>query len=541
MNNYLALKPRHLVLALASIGLAASLVACGGGGGGSATSTGKLTSVYFTDDFSAEHDAVWITVTRVTVVSPTGETQLAAFNPGQSVNLPTLRRTGALMAVAAVPADATSVRVYVGSTAQLQQLDGSLRNVSLQAPAGYLEFRLEGWNSSSGALALDFDLPKFVLQGNTLVPSTRVASNDDFAGWNQRYAEVEGSVTAITDTSLSLTTKHHGSRTVALDANTTFISKRSASWRPAVGDKVEIYSAVVGQGTDGLQLTARAVKDETQSGTDTIGLNKVDVVVSAVSGTLVTANVTKSKNAGLTGSVVFDIASAYFKRGSAGLIVPGVKVEAYLVQQGNAWVASAIEIQGAAKSDDGRYGSYQSGYSELKGIVVSTSGSTATVRVASSKGLPGLAFGAQVSVDLSNAYYERGAASCLMAGVPVELKGAVNAAGVFQPVRVEIEGACAVAAPVAGVTQPAPSGSAPTGPMFVEAKGTVTAVRAGEFDMSVYRLEYGAADLSAVTVRHDATTVFKRATPATLAAGNFVEVKGSLQGSLLSATKVELE
>lgn len=218
------------------------------------------TALSFTDDFSAAYDAVWISVSRVTVVSPTGGTELLRHDTPQLLNLPTLRRSGALVANASLPVDATEVRVYVTGTAQLQQLDGSMRDVNLQAPAGYLAFRLEGRDSRSGALALDFDLPNFSLQGNTLV-----AANG-----------------------------------------------------------------------------------------------------------LVTLSVDRSNLAGATGSIQIDVSQASFKRGSAALLGPGLRIEAYLVAATGACRATVMEIEGAAKSgsgsdSDGSDDASRSGNGEIKG------------------------------------------------------------------------------------------------------------------------------------------------------------------------------
>lgn len=534
---------RWLLLVFAA--MTALLSACGGGGGsGSSPGAGtSLTAVYFTDDFSAEYDAVWISVSRVTAVSPSGETQLAQFEPAQLVNLPTLRRTGALMATAQVPRDATAVRVYVGGSAQLQQLDGSMLTASLAAPGGYLEFRLEGWNTASGALALDFDLPRFTLQNGVLTAATRIASKDDYAGWNQRYAESEGTVTAASATSLTVDTRHHGQRSFVIDANTTFVSARSATWTPAVGDRVEITSLVSGQGTE-LQFTARTVKDETDSESQLA--DKVEGVVTALSTldgvTRVTANIRRSKMAGVQGEIAFDVnAATRFKRGSADLLAVGVEVEAYLVPQGSGWVAAAVEIEGAARTGPSAPPSVSQGFVELKGRVTSVSGTALTLQATHTERLPGVAVGESVTLDIANAYFERGSVACLVAGSAVEVKGYLDAAGLLQPVRLEVEGACSSAYPTTGVsppTSPPSSGAA----VFAEVKGTVTAVRSGEFDLDVFRIESsGGGSPTSVTVVHGPATIFREVNPDTLAAGNFLEIKGSLLGTVLTASKIERE
>ena len=515
------------------------LAACGGGGSGSAaapTATAQgATAVYFTDDFSATYDAVWLSISRVTVVSPTAETELAAFAPAKLVNLPTLRRTGALIATATIPADATAVRVYVGTQAKLQQLDGTLLAVTLSAPTGYLEFKLEGWSAGSGALALDFDLPRFTLQGSTLTPATRLADSKDYSGWNQRYAEVEGTVAQVTATSLVVDTRSLGQRSFVLDANTTFVSSRSPAWTPTVGDRVEIKSAVAGQGATGLQFTARTVKDQTGSATN--GLTKVEGIVTTVAGTQVTATVDHSQNSSLLGSVTFDIATATFKRGTVAAVQPGVRVEAYLTQAGTAWTAKVIEIEGAAKPDTGEHN--QQSYAEVKGQIVSVAGSTVVVKALYSERIPGLKAGTNITIDLAAASFDAGALSCLAAGLPIEIKGSVNSAGALTPIEASVGGACAAAYPAADGGQSGHQ-DAPVTSGMVDTEGSVTAVRAGEFDMVVIDLENAAMVSTSLTVRYDSTTVFRHLTASTIAVGSLLEVKGDLKAGVIAATKIEL-
>ncbi len=547
-----ATRPRQRALtwgALASATLV-GLVACGGGGGEGAgtapaaptaappAASQRLTALYLTDDVSADHDAVWISVSRLTAVTPAGEVELAAFAPAKLINVPTLRRTGELIALAAVPSDATAVRLHVGATARLQALDGSERDVALAAPGGVIDVRLEGWASGSGALALDFDLPKFTLQGNTLTPLVRTAGSSDYSTWDERRAEVKGTVTAVGAGSVTVTSPAFGQRVFSIDAQTTFVSRRGSAWAPQVGDRVEVNAAVAGQGADGLQLTARRIEDESDAGA--AGSFKVKGVVTAVNGTNVSVRVRGSEHLGATGTTVFDLAGASFSRGSASVVVPGVVVEAYLSPVGSGWKAALVEVEGAAKAGaSSSPGSVGLSYAELKGRVDSVSGSVVTVTTTHTERYPALARGARVTVDLSGAYFQKGALSCVDAGDAIELKGALASNGSFQPVKVELEGGCSVAAPVAGVGVPAGNGTPPVGAVFLEAKGTVSAVRPGEFDLAVHQIEYSGLTLATVTVRHGPTTVFKSLLPGQLASGQFVEVKGSYQAGVITASKVE--
>lgn len=548
-------KRPNLTLFALTMGLALLLPACGGGGGSSsdnqspalAPTARAQTAIYFTDDFSAAYDAVWVSVARITVVSPAGETEVLRYDTPQLLNLPTLRRTGALMATASLPVDATEVRVYVSSTARLQQLDGSLLDVALQAPAGYLGFRLEGWDSRSGALALDFDLPSFRLEGNTLVAATRLAGNTDLAGWNSRRTEVKGTVTAVSATSITVQTAALGAQTFVLDAQTTFLSERTAGWTPAVGSVVELYGSVAGQGAQTLQFNARQVKDRSDAGSAASG--KVHGVLTAVDNGVLTVTVDRSSLVTATGSIRIDVGQARYERGSATLLAPGLRIEAHLVPAagGSGFTAQLLEIEGAAKtrpysgSSNGNEDDTSTGYGEVKGVVTSVNGQQVVLSALYAKHLPSVVQGSALTLDLSGAYFERGGLSCLVAGTPIEVKGAVNAAGQLQAVKVELEGGCASAYPVSGVPGE-PSHTTPVvGLRFVEAKGLITAVRVGEFDLQVYKLEYAGATPAVLTVRHGAGTLFNRLSAAQLGAGQFVEIKGNLLGTVLEASKIELE
>lgn len=526
--------PRAKLAAAAVVALL--LAACGGGGSATAPATTgapAATAVYFTDDFSSAYDAVWLSVSRVTVVSPATETELAAYRPAKLINVPTLRRAGALVATVAIPADATTVRVYVGSQARLQKPDGTMMDVALAAPLGYLEFRLEGWNAASGALALDFDLPRFNLQGNTLLPAIRVATSSDYGGWNHRSAEIEGTVMQASATSLVLDTRTMGRRTVLLDASTTFVSMRSATWTPTAGDVVEVKASIAGQGADNLEFTALVVEDHSANATG--GAIKIEGVVTAINGTVVTASVDQSEESAALGSLSFDIAGAMFKRGDAASISIGVHIEAYLVPAGTSWTAKAVEIEGAAKGGgEGR----MHAYAELQGQIASVAGTTVVVTVIRQERIPGVTAGASVSVDVAGARFDSGAPSCLAVGLPIEIKGAVSAAGVLQPIEVSVGGACAAAYPAVDGGQSGHQ-DPPLASGWIDTEGSVTAVRSGEFDMTVFDLENTALVSTTLTVRYDSATVFRGVTATTLAVGSFFEVKGNLANGIVTAVKVE--
>ena len=96
----------------------------------------RITDAISAVSFIATYAAFWFTIFRVTVVSPTVESDLATFSPARLINLPTLKNAGMLVASTTIPAGATAVRIYIGRQAQLQQLNGSRVDVALLAPEG---------------------------------------------------------------------------------------------------------------------------------------------------------------------------------------------------------------------------------------------------------------------------------------------------------------------------------------------------------------------------------------------------------------------
>jgi len=535
-------KPTLNRLALAATLLA--LAACGGGGGSAPTSQASTTppgpkaaavSLYFTDDFSAHYDAVWIGVSKVVAVNAAGlETELVSFMPSKRLNISQLRQAGTWAAGAQVPGDAVAVRVYADTAAQLQQLDGSLLNVTLNLTSGYVSFKLDTWDRNTGVLALDFDLPRFTLQGTTLTAATRVASSTEYASWNHRNAEVKGKVTAVTATSLTVDMGVMGTRVFVLDTNTSFVSPLNGSWTPTVNDTVEVYGTVAGQGTD-VQFTARVVKQRSATGVG--NTTEVKGKVTAVKGNVVSLNVASASWGGPTGVLDLDLSAAAFKRGTLAAVTPGVRLEVYLMPAGTGWTAVAVEMDGAAKAGD----SVRSDYAELKGRVVSVSGTQVTFRPTYTQRYGATLPSGNVTVDVAMASFEKSSLSCLATGVPIEVKGYLDAAGAFRVTRVDAEGSCAAAVPASGVSASpsSPSDSSRMEGQIVEVKGTITAIRPGEIDISVFSLEGFAATTNTMTVRLASSTYFKGMNSGSLALGQFLEIKGTVQGGVLNATKVE--
>lgn len=112
---------RRATALVASLASGLMLMACGGGGGSTAEQVAPqvaaptatiAAAMYFTDDFSNEYDAVWVSISRVTAVNGSGvEVELLAYAPSRRLNLPALRDAGTWAANAKIPTDTVAVRV----------------------------------------------------------------------------------------------------------------------------------------------------------------------------------------------------------------------------------------------------------------------------------------------------------------------------------------------------------------------------------------------------------------------------------------------
>lgn len=127
------------------------------------------------------------------------------------------------------------------------------------------------------------------------------------------------------------------------------------------------------------------------------------------------------------------------------------------------------------------------------------------VKVLVAKQIPGLKPATDLSVDIGTAASDAGAIRCLAAGLPIEIKGSVDAAGVLKPIEVSVGGAWAPAYPGADGGQSGHKDAAVTSGT-VDTVGTVTAVRTGEFDIAVFDLENTSLLSTKLTVRYSNTS-----------------------------------
>lgn len=553
--------PRSILLAGSALVFLAS---CSGGSTGQSTSsvTVPVTSptgttppagstaaaIYLTDDFSSEYDFVWVSVSRITAVQGTAETDLVTFATPRVVNLPQLKRAGLFVGMGAIPAGTTAFRVYVGADARIQGLDGIERTVQLARTANsYIEFSGTTWTSQSGVVALDFDLPRFVLSGNMLTPATRLADSSDQGRWTNRHGEIEGRVVALTATLLTLELADASRVNVELNANTTYRASNNTAWMPAVGGRVEVKLLLGGTAAQPTYV-ARSVHDESLFETSaSTSRPEIEGRVVSVTGTTIVVDLYQSEDFTLTGRQSFSIAGATYRRGAASLLLPGVRIEAHVARAGTSLQLVSIEIEGAARTEalspsirDAAPGSggtsargENNGYVELKGSFVSRQGNSISLTLFKVERAPNYALGSTVTVDTTGAYFERGNLDCFVGGTPIDVKGYLDANGNMVVVQVEMDGDCGRGISsddslTAGLNQ------------ISEAKGVIQSIGNGQFTLQILEAEHwGSVPPAVVTVTYDQATQFRDLSAASLRTGMFVDVKGVVANGVLRAAKIE--
>ncbi len=510
--------------------------------------------VYLTDDFDTEHEAVWITVQRITAFNGSTETLLLDHRAAPvTVNLSTLKRSGLLIGKAGIPSDTTEIRVYVDAQAKTQGLGGVATTVPLVREAGgYVRVPLSGWASTSGTLALDFDLPRFQLVGGSLQPATRIAGSDDQDKWTGRSGELKGIVRDISATSITIESDYGERFTIALGDITSYRSKSGTGWRPVIGQRAEIDVLIGGTGS---QPTYQALVVDSEDLFDSSNdgdAPEVDGTIIGITGNSIRLAVLDGEDIAFAGQIDIDMTGAIFSRGAASLLAIGQRLELHLVAKpGGGWRALVAQIKGARKNDDlpdsitsKPIGSYDDeneddrneagkGYAEAKGQFVSRNGSQVTLRLYKAERAGSLRAGDTVTFDLTRTVFTDGALGCLVSGSALELKGYLSTTGQFTPEFAELDGPC--------LGLGAGDGTAPIG-AIMEAEGRILSVGNGSFEMQVFKVDdwFGAIPTQ-LTVQFDVNTYFEDVTAGQLRANMLVDVKGTVNGQVMTARKVELD
>lgn len=541
---------------IAALGLSVS--SCGGGSGSSntqlpngpnsggssnATPTATTTAlVYLTDSFDTQYEAVWVTVTKIVAYNGATETVLADYSASPlAVNLPTLKRAGLLVSKSAIPLDTTEIRIFVDGEARLVGLDGVTQTVPLaRVDTGYLRVAVSGLSSGTGTLALDFDLPNFQLVNGVLQPATRLATQADVNEWTSRHGEIEGVVSAVSASSLTITSAGQ-TYTFALGDYTSYRSRTSTTWRPVAGERVEVNAIVGGTAAS---PTFQALSVHSENLVDRVGTSDAPEVqgrIVSINGDTVKIAVEEAEDIRLAGTVELSLAGARFTRGAASLLAVGQRIEAHLASTpAGGWQALVVEIEGARKTEflssgitNGAIGSDDDGegYAEVKGQVTALAGNQVTLNIYKVERAGTIQIGTSAAFDLTSTVFTEGSLTCLQAGAALEIKGYLNGSGAFVPSFAELDGACGTV----------PSGGSTVAPTAImEAKGRILSVGQDSFVIEVFKVEdwYGTAPAQ-LTVRYDSATFFEDLFAQNLTQNLLVEVKGRVDGSTMAAVKIE--
>lgn len=519
------------------------LAACGGGGGGmSSTSGNPALSIFVTDDLSTEYAKVWVTVQRVAVNDAAGnEVVLYEDAQGAVFNLSELDGVAALLDTASLaPGSYSDFSITLADEVTLVDKTNTAITAHLNGNGQPQTLVVSGSVTVSpgtpATAVLDFDLKRFTYDPGTgqVKPVIVLGNSGVLDSLDRVYGEVQGRVAGVTDAASFELQRGGEVITVTLQPTATVIVKdtdrigRDTSVLVS-GQAVEVYGDY-----DPATLTLSAVRVEadadasgTGSGTD---LAKVEGWVQAFDGANLVIDVREADFMPAAATLeITNVANAVFTKGSLASLADGQWVEIKGLWESPVFSARYIEIEGGrpnwSEGDDGD-AAYAPDYAEVKGTVQAVAGDAVTVTV--SKAEHFVPAGDTIDIDVSQAWFKYGDASCLAAGVFLEAKGAVDSAGMDATV-VEIASPC-------GRSGDDSAGEGAT----AEIKGTVTAVDGDRLTVSVVRAKHFVPDTDAVGV-DIATAWFEHGSRADLAAGELIEVKGVWDGSLLTAAKVEFD
>lgn len=494
-------------------------------------------SLYITDDFSNDYEAVWISINQISFFDGTNET--VAFDGGSAplvVNVPELKRAGLFVGDISIPAGSTSVRLHVDDGVRLVSPDGTSTEVTLSLEeGGYIALPLDGYNPSTGTLIVDFDLPAFTLSGSVLQAAIVLGDDQDASSWTTKYGEIDGAVTAISSDSISVRDDNGKTYAIGLTSYTTYRGA-TTGWTPSVESQVEVDVIVSGTLANPEYTATSIAAEDLSNYSEGYNSPEIEGHITAIEGNRLTVTVREAEDIRLSGSVTIDISNAVFTRGNAASLAVGREIEVYLDPTANSdgsWNARLVEIEGAADSnsisDDDASGDV---YSEVEGRVIGLSGQQVTLDIYKVEGILSYNIGDDVTFDLAQTQFTEGSLSCLGIGSNLELKGYTSVNGSFVVNTAEIDGACAGSDDeFAGEASGA-----------MEAEGLITSIGADSFVIDVLKVDdwFGAVP-SSLTVTYDNNTYFEDLRRSDLRVGLLVEAEGAVTNDVMAARKIELE
>ena len=413
--------------------------------------------------------AVWITLYKVDGVSETGTTTTLydAGANGQVVNLVSPDDVAALLASSTVPAGRyTALRLTAGTEVRVVKADGTTLN--LQVPnATPPDFTLDipfqtPVDLASGdlrTLILNIDLASLAQTideaTGTIDLANAIDTSTDSTTLSGIQARLEGRVGSIDMAGgrFTLTRDDGPAVTVTLHTDLAVIVRESdgqvltlSDLRP--GDRVSVFGNF-----DPTRLTLLAVavsvdpqpvvRGDSQSATS--GRVEVEGRIQSLDTNSAQVQVHEASFMPDQSVItVIDLQNAVYAHGSPDQLRVGAKVEIKGTWDGSQLDADLVDIEGALPPQSNAPG--MPGPVEVKGTVNAWNPQTQTLDLTLTQveGVSGLNPGDALTLDLSGAWFKRGAPDCLNAGVEVELKGVPGSQGTgLTATVVKVEGGCA--------------------------------------------------------------------------------------------------
>jgi len=418
----------------------------------SGNSNASVLNLMVMDDLSLQYDKVWVTLLQVSANYNGGETVvLYDAEAGDIINLTELDNIGSLLASQSLdPGTYSNIRVLLDRAVILEDMNGNVTSANFDSADTY-ELAVAGSfelvAAQTATLALDFDLSQFNHDASTGIVSPVVVlrQQQELQSLDRSYAEIEGLVTAVSDTGFTMQPEH-SSQTLEVGAGTdmTVTDESSSSVRAdfsalSIGDRVEVYGEFTIADSS---LAARSVRIENSTGEDSDNnlsdwseRTEIEGYVTAwdANSRSLTVDIRDSDILFTSSTLTLVIGNeVLFSRGSESMLASGQRIEIKGNWDGSNFSASLIEIESAPSnashdeetdhdSDDG----IEFSYAEVEGTVISYSTYSLQLLLTDAEHLS-LAAGTELTADLTDAWFKEGSAAELTSGVHVELKGSLQ-------------------------------------------------------------------------------------------------------------------
>ncbi|TPE53365.1 DUF4382 domain-containing protein [Maribrevibacterium harenarium] len=523
-----------------------------------------IVSLAITDNLSTDYAEVWVSVKEIDVKTGGDSQTLYKNSTGLAVNLSELTDVSQVLSQSSLPVGTyTDFSVTLGTDVVLVDGNGVVTNAKLSNSQTDVEWPVNGTLAvASGAvsqLSLDFNLAQFSYDANTKLVTGVISQLAD-SEYRAPYAHMTGTLSAVNGSQLTITPFNNAvPLTVNTDTATRIYNGHALSSldQLVVGDQVEFYGQYNADQntilaykieTDTRYVLTGEVSSDTERG-------KVEGIIQSVDGETLTLDLKQSDRLPTQNSItISNVLNANYKTGSSSALAANQSIEVRGMWTTTGFSASLIEIEGASDSD--REHQYQDSYVELKGVISDLGTDQATLTIADVEHSQTYTIGQTVSLDLSQAWFENADKTCLTDGAYVEAKGAATDTG-LQVNRLEIKAACLGQNGVSQLHDESENDDG-SGDDYdtesdhdryvlndvsndndsrAEVEGIVQSINGTTLTMTVRKYEHMTLAQNTVTV-NVSSAWYDDGPASNLAVGRYIEVKGTWDGSSMSARKV---